>query len=76
VFNFLSGIRPAQRDGATFTLGANTWLFDYNDTLEGLNHATDPADGQSYVTMTVIPEPSVTLLDGIAAPGLLLRRRK
>jgi hypothetical protein len=42
VFNFLSGIRPAQRDGATFTLGANTWLFDYNDTLEGLNHATAP----------------------------------
>jgi hypothetical protein len=68
-------------DGANYSFGSNLWTFNYNDTsTSGTNYGTDAiANSQNYfVTMTVaaIPEPSVTLLGGLAALGLLLRRRR
>jgi autotransporter-associated beta strand protein len=52
-------------DDSTVTFGVNDWLVNYND----------PALGGSAFTLTVIPEPSVSLL-GVAGLGLLLRRKR
>lgn len=62
-------------DDSTFTLGSNTWLFNYNDTSGGGNFLGDQAGATSFVTMTVVPEPSAAMLGGIGA-FLLLRRRR
>jgi autotransporter-associated beta strand protein len=62
-------------DGSTFTLGANDWLFNYDDTSGGLNYNGDQIGASSFVTMTVVPEPNVAaLLGGLGV--LLLRRRR
>ncbi|MES2983033.1 MAG: autotransporter-associated beta strand repeat-containing protein [Verrucomicrobiota bacterium] len=60
-------------DDSTFVLGANTWRFNYNDTLEGANYTSDSVG--TFVTMTVIPEPRAALL-GCLGVLLLLRRRR
>jgi fibronectin-binding autotransporter adhesin len=64
-------------DGAAYAFGSNQWLFDYNDTFAGNNFGTDAtANGQNrFVTMTLVPEPSVTLLGGIGVLLMLRRRR-
>jgi autotransporter-associated beta strand protein len=62
-------------DDSTFTLGLNDWRFDYNDTLEGVNFATDSPNGQSYVTITVVPEPGAALLGSLGLLAILRRRR-
>jgi fibronectin-binding autotransporter adhesin len=61
-------------DDSTFILGANTWRFNYNDTLEGANYTTQ-SNGM-FVTMTVIPEPNVAALLGCLGVLLILRRRR
>ena len=68
-------------DGASFTLGANTWVFDYNDTTGGLNFAFDqanPSAATAFVTMTVsaVPEPNAAMLVGGIGLLALLRRRR
>lgn len=62
-------------DDSTFTLGANQWLFNYNDTTGGLNYASDQIGATSFVTMTVIPEPRAALLSCIGLLFLLRRKR-
>jgi hypothetical protein len=62
-------------DGSTFTLGANQWMFDYDDTSGGVNFTTDQAGATSFVTMTVVPEPRAALLGGIGLLMLFRRRR-
>lgn len=62
-------------DGAIFTLGANQWLFDYNDLTGGANFAADQSGASRFVTMTAIPEPSAALLGGLGLMALLRRRR-
>ena len=61
---------------STFTLGANTWKFNYNDTTGGSNFTTDQAGANNYVTMTVIPEPNVAALLGVLGGLALLHRRR
>jgi fibronectin-binding autotransporter adhesin len=63
-------------DDSTFTLGANTWTFNYNDTLAGSNFTGDTAGATNFVTLTVIPEPNVAALVGGLSVLALLRRRR
>ncbi|MEX1048735.1 MAG: autotransporter-associated beta strand repeat-containing protein [Akkermansiaceae bacterium] len=62
-------------DDSTFTLGANQWRFNYNDTSGGSNFTGDQTGATNFVTMTVIPEPSAALLGGLGLLVLLRRRR-
>jgi hypothetical protein len=62
-------------DGETFTLGANEWRFDYDDTDGGPNFTTDQTGATRFVTITVVPEPRAALLGGLGLIALLRRRR-
>jgi autotransporter-associated beta strand protein len=63
-------------DDSTINFSGMGWLFNYNDTVAGTNYTGD-LTGSRYVTMTAIPEPSVTtLLGGLGILALLRRRRK
>jgi autotransporter-associated beta strand protein len=73
LFTYLDG---TLNDGAIFTLGSNDWQFDYDDVIGGGNFIADQSGATRFVTMTVIPEPSVpVLLGGLGVLGLLRRRR-
>jgi fibronectin-binding autotransporter adhesin len=63
-------------NGDIFTLGANQWLFDYNDLTGGANFASDQSGASRFVTMTAIPEPSTLLLGGFSILALLRRNRQ
>lgn len=63
-------------DDTTYTFGSNQWLFDYDDTSAGANYLSDASGGTSFVTMTVIPEPTVAVLSGFGLLALLRRRRR
>ena len=54
--------------------GTNQWLFNYDDTGMGGNFNSE-ATGTSFVTLTLIPEPSTVLLGSLGMLALLLRRR-
>lgn len=74
LFNYLGGTLA---DDSTFTLGANQWLFNYNDTTGGSNFSGDQTAAASFVTMTVvIPEPDAAALLGALGALALLRRRR
>jgi autotransporter-associated beta strand protein len=63
-------------DDSTFTLGANIWKFDYNDIVAGSNFTGNITGATNYVTLTVIPEPNLSvLLGGLGVLALLRRRR-
>jgi hypothetical protein len=65
-------------DGASFTLGANTWQIDYNDTTGGSNFTGDYT-GSNFVTITIVPEPESMVLIFVGETALVLvalRRRK
>jgi hypothetical protein len=63
-------------DDSTINFSGMGWSFNYNDTVAGTNYTGD-LTGSRYVTMTAIPEPSVTtLLGGLGILALLRRRRK
>jgi autotransporter-associated beta strand protein len=61
-------------DDASYFFGGNQWLFNYNDIVAGSNFNPE-ANGTSFVTLTVIPEPSAALLGGLGLLALLRRRR-
>lgn len=61
-------------DGATFVLGSNSWQIDYNDLGKGSNFNGEQT-GLNSVTITVVPEVSVSLLSGFGMMLLLRRRR-
>jgi autotransporter-associated beta strand protein len=62
-------------DDSEITLGANTWLFNYNDTVAGSNFTGDITGASNYITLTAVPEPNVAALLGSLGTLLLLRRR-
>ncbi len=65
-------------DNSTFTLGANIWSFDYDDTTGGPNFSADQATGINarFVTLTAVPESNVAALFGGIGMLALLRRRR
>jgi autotransporter-associated beta strand protein len=60
-------------DDTQYAFGSNNWLFDYNDTSSGANFQSE-ASGTSFVTMTLIPEPSAAMLTGLGLGALLFLR--
>ena len=77
LFSYDSGSGLATlADDSTFTLGANQWLFNYNDTIDGVNFTGDQTNATSFVTITVIPEPNFAALLGGFGVLLLFRRRR
>ena len=71
-----NGIFTGYADGATFTLGSNTWLMDYNDDTGGGNFSADQSGALGFVTITVVPEPAATLGLALLLSVALLRRRR
>lgn len=66
-------------DDTIYTFGTNQWRLNYNDAMSGNNFSEDapaPAVGNSYVTMTAVPEPNVAMLLGSLGLLVLLRRRR
>ncbi len=65
-------------DDTTYTggiFGLNQWVFNYNDSTAGANYNGE-ATGSSFVTLTAVPEPDVTMLVGGLGLVALLRRRR
>lgn len=71
------GLFNGYADDSQYTFGSNTWLFNYDDTSGGTNFTGDQASGANarFVTMTLVPEPSMALLGLIGLVPLLRRRR-
>ena len=72
LFTYLSS---SLADDSQLTLGSNTWLFNYNDTVGGSNFTGDQSGATGFVTMTVIPEPATVGMIGLFGVAALLRRR-
>ncbi len=62
-------------DDSIITVGANQWMFNYNDTVGGTNYSADQSGANYFVTMTVVPEPSALILSGLGLLLLVRRRR-
>lgn len=67
----LTGAFDGLSDGSTFTGAGGLWQIDYADPNPGLNGGS----GDSFVTITAIPEPAAALLGVIGMITLLRRRR-
>jgi fibronectin-binding autotransporter adhesin len=65
-------------DDSQFTIGANTFTINYNDTSAGVNFGGGAAGGNNYLTLTAVPEASSVLLgaSACAAAALLAIVRK
>lgn len=63
-------------NGESFTAGLNTWRLDYNAAEGGSNFSGEYLGGSdSFVNITVVPEPGAALLGGLGLLALLRRRR-
>lgn len=62
-------------NNSTFNFSGMDWLFKYDDTSAGTNYTGD-LTGSHFVTMTVVPEPSVLVLAALGSLGLATRRRR
>jgi fibronectin-binding autotransporter adhesin len=72
LFTYQGGVL---NDGDTITLGSNQWQFNYDDSVGGINFSPDQVGATNFVTMTVVPEPTVALLGSLGLLALLRRRR-
>ncbi|MDA3873523.1 MAG: autotransporter-associated beta strand repeat-containing protein [Kiritimatiellae bacterium] len=62
-----NGVFDGYEDGSIFTALGNDWQINYADTEEGSNFTSDATGfGDSFVTLTVIPEPGTLALVGIS----------
>ncbi|MCP5542613.1 MAG: autotransporter-associated beta strand repeat-containing protein [Akkermansiaceae bacterium] len=61
-------------NASTHTFGVNEWEIRYDDTNPGSNFTGEQAG--SYVTLTLVPEPTSAVFALISITGLLLRRRR
>ncbi|MGC4014123.1 MAG: hypothetical protein QM755_06325 [Luteolibacter sp.] len=60
-------------NGSTFQEGGNIWKITYDDTSGGSNFVPDQGYS-NFVTITIVPEPTVLVLGGLGV--LMLGRRK
>lgn len=61
---------------STFTLGANSWTINYDDTTGGAN-VLGGGTGSAFVTITAaIPEPTISILTGLGVVLIAVRRRQ
>lgn len=67
----LTGTFSGHADNSTFTDAGGQWLINYHDTTAGVNGGL----GNSFVTLTAVPEPSIFLLGNLGLLALLRRRR-
>ncbi len=70
-----AGLAPLA-DDSLINFGANTWLFNYNDTSPGSNYVDDTSGATNYITMTAVPEANVALLVSCMGIFMVLRRRR
>ncbi len=64
-------------DDSTFTAGLNTWQIDYNAADGGQNFSGEYlGGGDSFVNITVIPEPHAAALGALGMLMLLRRRQR
>ncbi len=64
-------------EAEVFTFGLNSWRINYTAAEGGLNYTGQFAGGSdSFVNLTVVPEPSSVALLGTLGAMLLLRRRR
>ena len=63
-------------EGATFTVGANTWQIAYSSTTAGVN-VSSPLPSGSFVNLISVPEPTTWAMvgSGLAIAAVLRRRR-
>lgn len=59
---------------SSHTFGINEWEIRYDDTTPGSNFTGEQAG--SYVTLTLVPEPTSAMFALISITGLLFRRRR
>lgn len=59
-------------DDEEFTFGGGSWRIDYDDPFPGLNGGTGPL----FVTLTAVPEVSITWLCLAGAVGMVRRRTR
>jgi fibronectin-binding autotransporter adhesin len=69
-----SGLAPLA-DDSLIAFGANTWLINYNDIAPGMNYVDDTSGANYFMTITAVPEPSVSLLLSFVGLFFFLRRR-
>jgi len=67
----LSGTFHGLSNGSTFNGAGGLWQIDYFDTTAGLNGGS----GDTFATITAIPEPAAALLGSLGLLALLRRRR-
>lgn len=70
-----NGTFSGYSDDSTFSFGGIDWVINYNDGTGGNNFSGDQSAASSFVTMTVVPEPSSLGL-ALLAGGLLATRRR
>lgn len=69
------GVFDGLANGTIFQNGANLWKIAYDDAMGGTNFSSEQ-NYSGFVTLTIVPEPSVCLLGGLGALVMCRRKRR
>lgn len=70
------GTFAAQPNGSVVQIGPNGFVLKYDATVRGINFQSEVGDGLHYVTLTAVPEPSITVLSLVGISVLAGGRRR